>query len=128
MSKIIYEPASTRGDFGTLIITETEPVNIPFIFEIPTITMAGDKSTYNISESDYIIFTIKRHTRDISSVIEHRVDDIEKNCAVLELTQDDIDLLSTNTHFVLSATLYDGADNKIRVLVAELPIKIREVV
>lgn len=128
MSKIIYEPASTRGDFGTLIITETEPVNIPFIFEIPTITMAGDNSTYNIIESDYVVFTIKRHIRDVSSVIEHRVDSIKNNCAVLELTQDDIDLLSTNTHFVLSATLYDGENNNVRVLVAELPIKIREVV
>lgn len=128
MSKIIYEPASTRGDFGTLIITETEPVNIPFIFEIPTITIAGDNSTYNIIESDYVVFTIKRHIRDVSSVIEHRVDSIKNNCAVLELTQDDIDLLSTNTHFVLSATLYDGENNNVRVLVAELPIKIREVV
>ena len=128
MSKILYEPSSVRGDFGTLIITETEPCKIPFIFEIPTITVNGESSTYNISVDDYVIFCIKRHKRDIQSVIEHRVSDIKNNCAVLILTQDDMDILSTNTNFTLSATLYKADGQEIRVLVSELPIKIREVV
>lgn len=128
MSKILYEPSSVRGDFGTLIITETEPCKIPFIFEIPTITVNGKSSTYNISVDDYVIFCIKRHKRDIQSVIEHRVSDIKNNCAVLILTQDDMDILSTNTNFTLSATLYKADGQEIRVLVSELPIKIREVV
>lgn len=128
MSKILYEPSSVRGDFGTLIITETEPCKIPFIFEIPTITVNGESSTYNISVDDYVIFCIKRHKRDIQSVIEHRVSGIKNNCAVLILTQDDIDILSTNTNFTLSATLYKADGQEIRVLISELPIKIREVV
>ena len=128
MSKILYEPSSVRGDFGTLIITETEPCKIPFIFEIPTITVNGESSTYNISVDDYVIFCIKRHKRDIQSVIEHRVSDIKNNCAMLILTQDDMDILSTNTNFTLSATLYKADGQEIRVLVSELPIKIREVV
>lgn len=128
MSKILYEPSSVRGDFGTLIITETEPCKIPFIFEIPTITVNGESSTYNISVDDYVIFCIKRHKRDIQSVIEHRVSDIKNNCAVLILTQDDMDILGTNTNFTLSATLYKADGQEIRVLVSELPIKIREVV
>lgn len=128
MSKILYEPSSVRGDFGTLIITETEPCKIPFIFEIPTITVNGESSTYNISVDDYVIFCIKRHKRDIQSVIEHRVSDIKNNCAVLILTQDDMDILSTNTNFTLSATLYKADGQEIRVLISELPIKIREVV
>ena len=128
MSKILYEPSSVRGDFGTLIITETEPCKIPFIFEIPTITVNGESSTYNISVDDYVIFCIKRHKRDIQSVIEHRVSNINNNCAVLILTQDDMDILSTNTNFTLSATLYKADGQEIRVLVSELPIKIREVV
>ena len=128
MSKILYEPSSVRGDFGTLIITETEPCKIPFIFEIPTITVNGESSTYNISVDDYVIFCIKRHKRDIQSVIEHRVSDIKNNGAVLILTQDDMDILSTNTNFTLSATLYKADGQEIRVLVSELPIKIREVV
>lgn len=128
MSKILYEPSSVRGDFGTLIVTETEPCKIPFIFEIPTITVNGESSTYNISVDDYVIFCIKRHKRDIQSVIEHRVSDIKNNCAVLILTQDDMDILSTNTNFTLSATLYKADGQEIRVLISELPIKIREVV
>lgn len=128
MSKILYEPSSVRGDFGTLIITETEPCKIPFIFEIPTITVNGESSTYNISVDDYVIFCIKRHKRDIQSVIEHRLSNINNNCAVLILTQDDMDILSTNTNFTLSATLYKADGQEIRVLVSELPIKIREVV
>lgn len=128
MSKILYEPSSVRGDFGTLILTETEPCKIPFIFEIPTITVNGESSTYNISVDDYVIFCIKRHKRDIQSVIEHQVSDIKNNCAVLILTQDDMDILSTNTNFTLSATLYKADGQEIRVLVSELPIKIREVV
>ena len=128
MSKILYEPSSVRGDFGTLIITETEPCKIPFIFEIPTITVNGESSTYNISVDDYVIFCIKRHKRDIQSVIEHRVSNINNNCAMLILTQDDMDILSTNTNFTLSATLYKADGQEIRVLVSELPIKIREVV
>lgn len=122
---ILYEPASTRGDFGVLVLTENEPCKLPFYFEIPIIDATGAESGYIIKPSDKIIVTIKKKINDFTPVIEQTYTNILNNTAIVYFSIADMKLMPGG-NYVLSATLNQNGTN-IRTLISELPVRVEEV-
>lgn len=127
MSNILYEPSSVRGDCGILYITENEPCNIPFLFEIGSIDNENKSQYYKIADEDIVEFIIKSDIKLITPVIHKKYNNVKNNVAVLTLNDSDIKLLCGGKTYVMSAILHSHTFTR-KTLIKQLQIKVQEVV
>lgn len=125
MSQLLYEPTSPRGDHGVLCLHHGQPYNIPFYFDWTGKTAYGQTIALEIDTSCYVVVKIKRDMRDKESEVEFSVPFVNnKNCIMLKLNSGDTEKLKAELTYHLSMTLYDSSDNIVRVLLADLPVRI----
>lgn len=125
MAHLLYEPTSPRSDHGILYIYHGQPCNIPIYFEWTGKTAYGKELNIQIDTSCYVIAKIKRDMRDKESVVEYSIPiQNEKNCVMLKIGPEDSLKLKAELTYHLSMTLYDAEGNVVRILLADLPVKI----
>lgn len=126
---VLYQPGSTRGDFGTLVITAANPCIIPFYFEMPVEDYDGDDKYYaKILPTDKVVFVFKSDQRLIDYVLRKEYTNIGDNVVFLTLSPADMRKLYGNKEYVLGVTWYTQ-DNKIKkVLIPKLTVRVEGVV
>lgn len=126
---VLYQPGSTRGDFGTLVITAANPCIIPFYFEMPIEEEDGENSYYaQILPTDKVVFVFKSDQRLIDYVLRKEYTNMGDNVVFLTLSPADMRKLYGNKEYVLGVTWYTQ-DNKIKkVLIPKLTVRVEGVV
>lgn len=126
---VLYQPGSTRGDFGTLVITAANPCIIPFYFEMPIQEEDGENKYFaKILPTDKVVFVFKSDQRLIDYVLRKEYTNIGDNVVFLTLSPADMRKLYGNREYVLGVTWYTQ-DNKIKkVLIPKLTVRVEGVV
>ena len=126
---VLYQPGSTRGDFGTLVITAANPCIIPFYFEMPIQEEDGENKYFaKILPTDKVVFVFKSDQRLIDYVLRKEYTNIGDNVVFLTLSPADMRKLYGNMEYVLGVTWYTQ-DNKIKkVLIPKLTVRVEGVV
>lgn len=126
---VLYQPGSTRGDFGTLVITAANPCIIPFYFEMPIQEEDGENKYFaKILPTDKVVFVFKSDQRLIDYVLRKEYTNIGDNVVFLTLSPADMRKLYGNKEYVLGVTWYTQ-DNKIKkVLIPKLTVRVEGVV
>lgn len=128
---ILYEPSSTRDDYGELVITASNPCVIPFYFEIPVIRYDLDENERyqeQIPAEDKIVFVFKNSIYEITPVLTKEYTNIKENVAFLVLGPGDLACLYGKRTYQLGVHWY-GQNGKIKkVLIRDLPVKVEGVV
>lgn len=127
-ANILYEPSSTREDCGVLVITASQPVAIPFIFEIPV--QIGESTEYSdpISETDSVVFVFKSNKKLITPDLRKTYTNTKDNIVILELDYKDLKMIYGNKLYCLGVYQYDSAGNIKNVLIRNLPVRVEGVV
>lgn len=128
MINILYEPESVRDDYGILVITEGEPCNIPFSFDITYTDQTNQQIKLEINETDIIEYTIKQDVKMLTPVIKKRYTGVKDNVSVLRLDEQDMAKLLGGKTYVMSVKLLNQQQQLTRVLVRILQVRVQEVV
>ena len=126
---ILYTPGSTRGDYGVLVITASNPCIIPFYFEMPIEEEDGENPyLLEIEPEDKIVFLFKKDERLMEYVLKKEYTQTKGNVVFLTLTSDDLRNFRGNKEYVLGVNWY-GSDGKIKqALIPKLTVRVEGVV
>lgn len=122
MSDILTEPSSQRGDHKIWVWRYGDAVSTPF--KVSFRRKDNDKVYYDVPTSMYARFLIKADLRDETPIIEKAFKFISPNIFVVELSTDEVVQLRPERIYHVGVALYDEFDNFIRVLIADLPLRV----
>lgn len=126
---ILYQPGSTRGDYGTLVITAGNPCIIPFYFEMP-VEEEDSENHYlaQILPTDKVVFIFKSDQRMIQYVLRKEYTGIQDNVVFLVLSPAELRNFYGNKEYVMGVTWYDQNNNIKKVLIPKLAVRVEGVV
>ena len=128
-ANVLYEPGSTRGDYGTLVITASNPCIIPFYFEIPCVEEDGENPyLIKILPQDKVVFLFKKDERLMEWVLRKEYTNTNDNVVFLVLNEKDLRQFYGNREYVLGVNWYDRDGNIKQVLIPKLTVRVEGVV
>lgn len=122
MSEILTEPSSQRADNKIWVWRYGDAVNVPF--KITLYKKDTGEQYFDIPTTMYVRFLIKDDLRDENPVIEKVYKFASPNVFIVELTTEEVVQLRAGKTYHVGVALYDGDDKFIRVLIADLPLRI----
>lgn len=129
LANVLYTPGSTRGDYGTLVITASNPCIIPFYFEMPCVEEDGENPyLIKIMPEDKVVFMFKDNEKLMQYVLKKEYTGIHDNVVFLCLSQKDMRKFYNNKEYVLGVNWYDNNNKMKQVLIPKLTVRIEGVV
>lgn len=122
MSDFLTEPSSQRADNKIWVWRYGDAVNTPFkvIFH----KKDTGEQYFDIPTTMYVRFLIKDDLRDENPIIEKVYKLIAPNVFIVELSTEEVVQLRAGKTYHVGAALYGEDDNFVRVLIADLPLRV----
>lgn len=122
MSEILTEPSSQRADNKIWVWRYGDAVNTPF--KVTFHKKDTGEQYFDIPTTMYVRFLIKDDLRDDTPVVEKTYKFISPNVFVVELSTEEVVQLRAGKTYHVGVALYGEDDNFVRVLIADLPLRI----
>lgn len=122
MSDFLTEPSSQRADNKIWVWRYGDAVNTPFkvIFH----KKDTGEQYFDIPTTMYVRFLIKDDLRDENPIIEKVYKLIAPNVFIVELSTEEVVQLRAGKTYHVGVALYGEDDNFVRVLIADLPLRV----
>lgn len=124
MSNILTEPSSPRADHKVWVWRYGDAINTPV--RVTFYRKDNGEPYFDIPTTCYARVLIKDDLRDDNAVLEKSFHFISPNIFIVEFTTDEVVQLRAGKTYHVGMALYDEADNFIRVLVQDLPLRIEK--
>lgn len=122
MSEILTEPSSQRADNKIWVWRYGDAVNTPF--KVTFNKKDTGEQYFDIPTTMYVRFLIKDDLGDETPIIEKVYKFIAPNIFVVELSTEEVVQLRAGKTYHVGVALYGEDDNFVRVLIADLPLRV----
>jgi len=122
MSEFLTEPSSQREDFKIWVWRYGDAVNTPI--KVNFYRKDTGEQYFDIPTTYYVRFLIKDDLRDDTPVIEKVFRFVSPNVFIVALSTAEVVRLRAGKTYHVGVALYGEADNFVRVLIADLPLRI----